>query len=288
MQEEIIVELTEEQIDSWKSKIQKFRGKIIKAPRVYVEAVFSELKIEKAELEKDISGSIYKIRTAAWEKYIVDETAFYKAILIELIKNEKDANEILNFCLKQYRDNNSNLNDEKNIVEFIGEFNGRIMPYIYDLSLSVTNSRRSRAGQTFEQIIYRVMDILELPYANQSTLGKKGFESINLTKKVDMLIPDKNTYLAKRTKCHIVTMKTTLRERWQEVVEEMSRTNILHMFLFTLDEGINNSFLEILKQHNITIVTYQHIKERFVNSSNVLSFEEYFKKELPDLLKSLN
>ena len=288
MPDKIIEELSEEQQKSWEKKVKKLRGRIIKAPSDYVYSSFAELKITKEELVKNISGTIYRVRTLAWNKYIVDESFFYQKIIAELIENEKDANDILKACLDKYTAHKLNLNNEKNIAEFIGEFDGRIMPYMYALTLSVTNSRRSRAGTTFEQIIYKVMEILELPFVNQSKLGRNGFESIKLTKKVDMLIPDKETYLTKRTKCHIVTMKTSLRERWQEVVEEMSRTNILHMFLFTLDGGINSSFLKLLNQHNISIVTYQKIKNNFEGFSNIMSFEDYFGKELPNMLKSLN
>lgn len=288
MPEKIIEELSEEQQESWEKKVKKIRWRIIKAPADYVHSSFAELRITKEELANNISGTIYRVRTLAWEKYIVDERAFFQKVIAELIENEKDPNDILKACLDKYTTDKLDLNNEKNVAEFIAEFDGRIMPYLYNLSLSVTNSRRSRAGTTFEQIIYKVMEILELPFVNQAKLGKNGFESIELTKKVDMLIPNKETYLSKRTKCHIVTMKTSLRERWQEVVEEMSRTNILHMFLFTLDENINTSGLATQNKHNITIVTYKRIKDRFSGYNNIISFEDYFGKELPNMLKSLN
>jgi predicted nucleotide-binding protein (sugar kinase/HSP70/actin superfamily) len=79
-------------------------------------------------------------------------------------------------------------------------------------------------------------------------------------------------------------MKTSLRERWQEVVEEINRTNIPHIYLLTLDGTITENVMNVLHSHNITIVTYQTIKDNLSGFDNIMSFEEYFRHDIPHAL----
>ncbi|MBR5495540.1 MAG: hypothetical protein IKV71_07950, partial [Psychrobacter sp.] len=53
----------------------------------------------------------------------------------------------------------------------------------------------------------------------------------------------------------LISAKTTLRERWQEVPEEMGRTGAKEMFLATLDDTISNEVLNTLYEANINITT---------------------------------
>jgi 3-keto-L-gulonate-6-phosphate decarboxylase len=90
----------------------------------------------------------------------------------------------------------------------------------------------------------------------------------------------------KRTHCAIITMKTSLRERWQEVVEEIERTKAPHIFLLTLDGGLNPSNLQAMKNHNITLVVPLPVQQANSDKSNVISFEQLFNVDLPHLLKN--
>ena len=88
-----------------------------------------------------------------------------------------------------------------------------------------------------------------------------------------------------RSRCIIATMKTTIRERWQEVVEELNRTNIPSIHLLTLDTGITENVLTLMKNHNITLVTYREIKAKFPLFTNVMDFEAFFGSEIPHTLE---
>lgn len=59
----------------------------------------------------------------------------------------------------------------------------------------------------------------------------------------------------------LISAKTTLRERWQEVPEEMGRTGAREMFLVTLNDTISKEVIENLNDNNIQIVVTQTIKE---------------------------
>ncbi|MRB24902.1 restriction endonuclease, partial [Bacillus thuringiensis] len=70
-------------------------------------------------------------------------------------------------------------------------------------------------------------------------------------------------YSLEKRKCSLISMKTTLRERWQEVPEEMKRTGAQEMFLLTLDDGITKNTIESLASHNITLVVPDDLKLKY-------------------------
>ena len=96
-------------------------------------------------------------------------------------------------------------------------------------------------------------------------------------------MPGIKEFNKRRNKTIIGTMKTTLRERWQEVAEEIERTKIPEIHLLTVDENISASKAAEMANHNIVLVTYSWIaeSEKLKNQKNIISFEEYLFKELP-------
>jgi hypothetical protein len=171
------------------------------------------------------------------------------------------------------------------IKDICGEYAGRVFPYVYRLSLSNTQSRRSRAGSTFESIVYKIYESLEYSYDSQKKVGRKTFDALGLGKKVDSILPSVECYEKRRNKTIIGTMKTTLRERWQEVAEEIERTKIPEIHLLTLDEDISLNKSREMSQHNIIIVTYDWVahKKELAGMKNIISFEEYLFEELPTI-----
>jgi hypothetical protein len=176
------------------------------------------------------------------------------------------------------------------IKEICGEYAGRVFPYIYRLSLSNTQSRRSRSGKTFEAIIYKIYDSLGYEYDSQSKVGRKTFDSLGLGKKVDSILPNVKCYADRRNKTIIGTMKTSLRERWQEVAEEIERTKIPTIHLLTADDNIPKSKAKEMANHNIIVVTYEWIanSDALKSMKNIISFEKYLFEEIPDILKFWN
>ncbi len=114
-------------------------------------------------------------------------------------------------------------------------------------------------------------------------MGRKTFDSLGLGKKVDSILPSVEHYSKRRNKTIIGTMKTTLRERWQEVAEEIERTKNPEIHLLTVDEDISLSKGKEMSNHNIIVVTYDWIanKKELDGMKNIISFEEYLFDELP-------
>ena len=124
-------------------------------------------------------------------------------------------------------------------------------------------------------------------FASQKQIGKKTFEGKGLGKIVDSLLPSLEAFDSLKSKTIIGTMKTTLRERWQEVIEELSRTGLPKIYLLTMDDNIAASKSDSMGEHNVIIVVPQGVKEtgHLADKHNIISFEEYFFNEIPPILE---
>lgn len=284
-----ILELDEDEIIWWLKKIKEIRSKYVLPPKDLVKNYIDTIKDapDYQERVRNTSAFIRNIRDNTWSTYVESELLFYKEVVKELLEERVHPHDVLSTVITEeaIRKIVSSKNHEevlKKVSELFGDFTGRIFPYFFELSKSVTNSRRARAGKAFEEIVHSIMDAYCYPYDDQSELGKKTFEQKGLGKMVDGILPGMNAYDVNRAKCLVVTMKTTLRERWQEVVEELNRTNVPSIHLLTLDNGISANLLNLMRNHNITLVTYKDVKDRFDNTfTNIISFETFFNTEIP-------
>ena len=80
-------------------------------------------------------------------------------------------------------------------------------------------------------------------------------------------------------------MKTSLRERWQEVVEETTLSNLPNIYLLTCDNDISSSKIQQMREHNIILVVFKEVKEKLKDFESVISFEYYFSKEIPSIME---
>lgn len=286
-----IIEIPKEEQDKFDTLIKQYRNKYIRTSQEIVELVLTDNNQYLEQIEsKQVSKCIAELREIVWKEYLLDEVNFNAILMRDLHKILETPKEILEILL------NNNITDKKgdelleNIKEICGEYAGRIFPYIYRLSLSNTQSRRSRAGKSFEAIIYKIYDSLGYEYDSQSKVGRKTFDILGLGKKVDSILPNVKCYAERRNKTIIGTMKTSLRERWQEVAEEIERTKIPEIHLLTADENIPKSKAKEMANHNIIVVTYDWVanSESLKPMKNIISFEKYLFEEIPNILKFWN
>lgn len=139
--------------------------------------------------------------------------------------------------------------------------------YFYDLALSNTQSRRSRAGKEFEVILKLLLNSAGILAKPQCYIGETGKE-----KAVDIVVPITSHNQTEPTKTVLISAKTTLRERWQEVIEEAQRTKSSKMYLATLDNKITPQTLNLLQDSTIYIVTTARNKEAFCNYYRLLPY----------------
>jgi len=282
-----ITTIPDEEKDLFADFIREARSKYISSPKDTVLKVLEDHKelLPDAQQNIPISPIIKELREHSYNYFLVQESAMNAYILKHI--SEK-------FSLPKQRFDRlydafmaSNEHQKEKLKTFFGEYAGHIYPYIYALSLSNTQSRRSRAGKVFEGIIYALYEALEYPYESQATVGSKTFKEKHLGKIVDSLLPNLAAFEGRRDKVVIGTMKTTLRERWQEVIEEATRTGLPSIYLLTADDDISGSKAEQMSNHNVILVVYDDVKTTSALSEmhNVISFEDYFYKEIPDKLK---
>ncbi|MCR5684840.1 MAG: hypothetical protein K6G81_05385 [Lachnospiraceae bacterium] len=204
---------------------------------------------------ENASEYIMDMRSKCWEEFVPFERDFTTRMLSYLI--------------------NINRVNKMTPVDAIKDFTMQYPQHIYDLSLSNTQSRRSRAGKEFEAILELMLIGAGIPAAAQGSIGKQQFQTQQIGKLVDLVVPGVIEYLQNKRNTMLISAKTTLRERWQEVPEEVTRTGIREMYLATLDDSFSQETLQILYEANVIIVTTGMIKEaKYRNSSMVITFED--------------
>jgi hypothetical protein len=287
-QNNIITKIPADEKKAFEQLIKSYRKKHIRTSQAIVDKVLKENPVYLQDIKnKKVSQSILKLRELAWNEYLKDETYFNIVLMQDLHTVLKTPKYILEMLVNQEL---TVLPKSELLVEvrkLCGEYAGRVFPYIYQIALSNTNSRRSRAGKTFESVIYEVYDILQYSFDSQGKVGRKIFSKLGLGKKVDSILPNIACYEQRRNKTIIGTMKTSLRERWQEVAEEIERTKIPEIHLLTTDEDISKSKAQEMANHNIIVVAYSWISESdsLASMRNIISFEDYLFEEIPSILK---
>jgi len=280
----IITEIPFEEQKEFDALIKQYRTLYIRNSKDIVDAIYHDNSLYHDRIvDNQISETIRDLREEVWREYLKDEVNFNAILMKDLYDKLKTPREILDKLVDEDILSKQGSALTRFVKEVCGEYAGRVFPYVYRLSLSNTQSRRSRAGSTFESIMYKIYDSLEYSYDSQKKVGRKTFDSLGLGKKVDSILPSVECYAKRRNKTIVGTMKTTLRERWQEVAEEIERTKIPEIHLLTVDEDISLSKGKEMSQHNIIVVAYKWVSEKkeLAGMKNIISFEEYLFDELP-------
>ncbi|VEJ44901.1 type II restriction endonuclease [Bartonella vinsonii] len=281
--------LDEKEKKSFGNFLKKKRSELISPMDKIVSQVVQENKqiIDELLKKEEVSKTIFDMRELSYSVLLKQESAFNSAILMEISHQfEMPKRIITELSLKLFQ---LNIHDShkfnEQLINCFGQYAGKIIPYIYALCLSNTQSRRSRAGKTFEDIIYFLYNHFGYSFDAQKEVGKDLFKKAGLGKMVDSVLPSIKCFKKRRDKAIIGTMKTTLRERWQEVIEEQSRSQVPNIHLLTVDDKISVNKIEQMNKHNIVIVVLNTVKnqEKILHNHSVIDFETYFLKELPEM-----
>ncbi|PCE18931.1 type II restriction endonuclease [Staphylococcus pseudintermedius] len=245
-------------IEKFKELIKERRVKVIPSASILTLNNFEKLGFTNQSEEYFLSNASYimeSLRTSNWEEYLKLEEEFSGEMYESLI----DKNKILD------------LDNIESIKWFVENF----PDHIYRLSLSNTQSRRSRAGKEFELIIELILMGANIPFDTQGSIGSGVFESSELAKLVDCVSPGALEYKLDKRNTSLISAKTTLRERWQEVGDEMARTKAREMYLVTLDENITSQTMKLISANNIVIVTTNSIlNDNYKKMHGIISVEE--------------
>lgn len=244
-------------ISTYQEYVKKQRTGFFLSPYEMVYQAFIEQGFDQQPAGfflENASTVVETLRKECWSAYAPREKEFVTSMLCALINEDQLAGM-----------------SPRDAVVWFAETHPE---YIYQLSLSNTQSRRSRAGKEFEAIIELILIGAGIPMDTQGNIGKNMFIAKGLGKLVDVVSPGVVHYIIDKNDVVLISAKTTLRERWQEVPEEMGRTGAREMFLATLDESISSEVLETLYESNIRVTTTRDIKNRcYPNNRRVLDFE---------------
>lgn len=164
---------------------------------------------------------------------------------------------------------------ELNKLENTGKTLGKYFKLFDKFYLSLSQSRKARAGKGFEKIHNSLFKILNYPFDEQIVINGKP----------DFLMPSAKHYKENPMDCIIFTAKRTLRERWRQIVTEGTRG--LGFYLATIDKKVSSKQLEEMLNHRIYLVCPESIKKKYYKDKvNVLSFRQFFKDHLDPKIKS--
>ena len=287
---ELIIKLSADEEDRFTKFIISNRNKLISPPKETARKATENHREQVIGLINNgqISDAIIMLRQLAYDEFLREESIFNTFILSNISDKFDFPKATLELLSKNlYNLNLTNLTDfQLYCKDFFGSYAGAISPYIYQLCLSNTQSRRSRAGKVFEGIIYFLYDYYGYSYSSQATIGRRIFTNLGLGKVVDSILPSVDAFNSRRDKTIVGSMKTTLRERWQEVVEEVTRSNLPNIHLLTVDDDISQTKAEQMAKHNIVLVVPKLVKQQkhLCDRRSIIDFETYFLEEIPVIM----
>lgn len=149
-------------------------------------------------------------------------------------------------------------------------------PQIDAILLSAAQTRKSRAGTSFELHIERLLTDGSIPHEVQAVIDAK--------KRPDFVLPSFDAYMEPsrgRDGALVLSAKTTLRERWKQVHGEMRNCDL---FLATVDESIARNAIQDMAKQGIVLVVPESLKKSettvYKSEPNVISFKTFFESEL--------
>jgi|688.fasta_scaffold22555_11 hypothetical protein len=141
----------------------------------------------------------------------------------------------------------------KKIKDKIFDTNGVVdIDSFFSFSLSVQNTRKSRAGQALENHLEEVFIDNKINFSREKQTEKR--------KKPDFIFPNIESYHDQNFDESLLTMlgaKSTCKDRWRQVLSEANKIKEKH--LFTLEPSISSNQTEEMKASNLQLVVPQQI-----------------------------
>ncbi|MFX0141029.1 MAG: type II restriction endonuclease [Candidatus Hodarchaeota archaeon] len=255
-----------------KKEIQKImkgvrKGHLPSSEKVVKEA-FSELEYTSDKITSE----------AAEEKFeeILHEVWVKTLEILEKYESNTYTTRITSHLISEYPkifNNSENIATRDNFRKGVIHLLQNWYPYLREIFLSISNSRKVRGGRDFELHFGGMLDLIGIKYQKK----KRAY-------RVDFMIPSDDVFKSNPTTAAIASAKGTLRERWREVVEELYQMRSPNIFLITADSNVTKGQIEgICKNHRIHLVVWNKVKEKYKDEPLVISFNQWAQKRLPAL-----
>ncbi len=154
----------------------------------------------------------------------------------------------------------------------------RGFPELDAIFLSAAQTRKSRAGLSFEYHVERLFKDGKIRYEAQTIVGGR---------RPDFVLPGIKE-LNEKGDALIVSLKTTLRERWKQLAMERPFGSI---FLATVDDRVSGEAIDEMGRNSIALVVPESLKKAkesaYDRYSNVITFRQFFDDEVKSKRPSL-
>lgn len=205
--------------------------------------VLREHGFSKTEYPLHFSELVEEIEKKVYDRYLVEESKAGEKVLSKFIQMQ-GASGIFNILDRFY--------------------------------LSLAQSRKSRAGKAFEEIIKALFKKCSYPFDEQRVINGKP----------DFLMPSHDYFKKNAPQCIIFTAKRTLRERWRQIATEGVRG--LGFFLATTDAKVTEEQAREMLENRIHMVVPKKLKNdiaHYGTAPNIISFEDFFSDYLDPAMK---
>lgn len=130
---------------------------------------------------------------------------------------------------------------------------------------SLSQSRSSRAGSSFEAIVQELLHIIGIPSERVTRGGKRA--GLN---RIDLVIPDRETAVASPDRTHFLSLKTSLRDRWRRRLFLHNQGQIIHLLTILQNEVLSNRVAQNIVDHGIFLYVPDRVKDdRFADESRI-------------------
>jgi hypothetical protein len=137
--------------------------------------------------------------------------------------------------------------------------------------LSAAQTRKSRAGLSFEHHVGRLLRDARICHEAQAVFGGR---------RPDFVLPGVKA-LNTNGDAVIVSLKTTLRERWKQLALEKPLGAI---FLATVDDRVSGEAIDEMGRNSIYLVVPESLKKAketaYIEYKNVITFKQFFDDEV--------
>lgn len=143
------------------------------------------------------------------------------------------------------------------------------------LFLSASQTRKSRAGRSFETHLSTMLRSAQIRFEEQAVTGGR---------RPDFVLPDVGTLMSPRRDFDdaiVVALKTTLRERWKQVSKERFNSSV---FLATVDDRVSEEAIVEMDGQGIVLVVPETLKDSkntcYSGQRSVITFRDFFRTEV--------
>lgn len=181
------------------------------------------------------------------------------------LKYEKQYGESVINILVDYLIKTGELKDLKQTGVVLGKYFGLLDKFF----LSLAQSRKSRAGKSFEAIHNALFKELNYPFDEQRVINGKP----------DFIMPSYEYYLKNPIDCIIYSPSLTLDEKWRK----LRTRNIKGLWFYfgTMETNLSKGDIAEIVKNKIYIVCPKEIKDNFYsNYACVLSFAQFFRDHI--------